>query len=90
MAISIGGLFRGRNESGDLLIKRIAKLFGYFIVKSEACDNSGFAAQVSIFVNPGSGHGQAYNVLTSPITARGNAVNDKFPTFGQVNEVDIV
>lgn len=70
----------------DLLVERVAKLFGNVIIKTKTGNDSGFGPQIAVWTNPGSGGGQAYNVLTSPITARGNAIDDSLPAFCQVNK----
>ena len=72
-------------QSLDLLIERVAKHFRHVIIESKSSDNSRLASDLTIGTCTGSVSRQAHNVLTAPVTARGNAVNHQFSAIGQVN-----
>lgn len=70
----------------NYLVKRVSKLYRHVVVKPKSCNDGLLAPEFTIRTDARAGNRQAYNVLTAPVTARGNAVNNSLPSFSQVNQ----
>ena len=77
-------------KSLDLLVKRIAQRFCHVVVKPQSGDNSGLTSHFAVVANASACSRQAYNVLTSPITARGNAIDHQFSALSQIDKERLV
>ncbi len=90
MESSIGSFLRRSYQRGNLLIKSVTKLLCHIIVKPKTRDNGCLCPKSAVLVDSCTGSRKAHYMLTAPETARGNAINDKLPTFSQVNEISFL
>ena len=77
-------------EDFDLLVKRISKYFRHFIVKAKPGNNGRLGSKFAIGASASAVRGQAYNVLTAPITACGNAVDHQFAAVSQIDNERLI
>lgn len=80
-------LFRVARVKGfDRSVQSIAKLLRHLIVHTKPRNDGAFTAHRPIGPSTSTGGCETYDVLRSPVAARGNSIDDKLPAFSQVHD----